>query len=62
MWDNINLKGTIETSNKDNSFPSLSDLCDQFQMKSETSDTSTLFSEITLNQHVPVLDEIDEIE
>ena len=63
MWEKINWNGNI--SSTDNEIvPPLEDLRDQFQMKSETDDMSTLFSEVIMNQHVSVLDddiEIDEI-
>ena len=37
--------------------PDLNDLSKQFQMKSSTTENSTLFSEINLNHHVPILDD-----
>ena len=37
--------------------PDLNDLSKQFQMKSSTTETSPLFSEINLNHHVPILDD-----
>ena len=64
MWGKIDWNGTIEATDSDSILPHIEDLRDQFQLKSKTDDTSTLFSEVTMNQHVPVLDDeisIDEI-
>ena len=64
LWDKIDWKGTINSHNSSD-FPDLEDLRDQFLMKSETSDDSTLLSEVDQSQYVPVLDDeiqIEEIE
>ena len=56
LWGKINWKGTVDI-NDESEFPDLEDLRDQFLMKSETTDKSTLLSEVKQNQHVPVLDD-----
>ena len=64
LWEKIDWKGTIN-DHSSSDFPELEDLRDQFLMKSETSDDSTLLSEVDLNQYVPDLDDdiqVEEIE
>ena len=63
LWEKIDWKGTINEQYV-SELPDLEDLRDQFMMKSETTDDSTLFSDVKQNQHEPILDndiEIDEI-
>ena len=64
LWEKIDWKGTIN-DHSSSDFPELEDLRDQFLMKSETSDDSTLLSDVDLNQYVPDLDDdiqVEEIE
>ena len=56
LWEKVNWNGSVSSHNE-NEVPDLEDLKDQFQKKSETTDTSTLFSEVKKDQHVPVLDD-----
>ena len=57
FWGNINWNGCIG-NDFDVQTSDLNDLSKQFQMKSSsTTKTSTLFSEVKLNQHVPILDD-----
>ena len=61
VWEKIDWKGTI-SNNVTSDFPDLEDLRDQFLMKSETNDDSTLLSEVVQGQHVPILDDDIQIE
>ena len=56
LWEKVNWNRSV-SSHDENEVPDLEDLKDQFQKKSETTDTSTLFSEVKKDQHVPVLDD-----
>ena len=56
MWGKINWNGCIANDLNIETLD-LNDLSKQFQMKSNTTETSTLFSEINLNHHVPILDD-----
>ena len=55
LWDRIGWNGSVDGTNT-NDFPDLEELRDQFQMKSETTDDSTLFKDVKENQHVPLMD------
>ena len=61
LWEKIDWKGSL---NKQDSsvFPELEDLKNQFLSKSETSDDSTLLSEVDQSQYVSVLDDDIQIE
>ena len=64
LWEKIDWNGSV-SAHDENEFPDLEDLRDQFQQKSKTTDSSTLFSEVQMNQYVSVLDDditIDEID
>ena len=64
LWDRIGWNGNVDCKNS-NDFPELEELRDQFQMKSETTDDSTLLKDVKQNQHVAVLDDeitLEEIE
>ena len=64
LWDRIGWNGGVDTKNT-NDFPELEELRDQFQMKSETTDDSTLLKDVRQNQYVPQLDDditLEEIE
>ena len=64
LWEKIDWKGTMNNTSS-SVYPQLEDLRNQFLKKSETSDNSTLFSEIVQDNYVSVLDDdiqLDEIE
>ena len=56
LWEKIDWKGILNRQDSAD-FPELEDLKNQFLKKSETSDDSTLLSEVDQSQYVSVLDD-----